>query len=147
MYRKRAEEHYREVLICPLCDALKSNRKAMIDHLEDEHSDEEAIEKLGWVGEYPIDNEIITCTPVKRYCEKCGKETNQVHADAKDMDEYICLECKKVDKNKCWNCGGELVENYDNTIGQFFKVRNVKHWKCKKCGQGHYEFRGGEDGT
>lgn len=57
MNRKRAEEHYREALICPLCDHLTANREAMIDHLEDEHSDEEALEKLGWIGLYPVEAE------------------------------------------------------------------------------------------
>ena len=49
MERERAER-YRQTLLCPLCDFVAGNRNAIISHLEDDHSDEEAIEELGWVN-------------------------------------------------------------------------------------------------
>jgi len=48
MKRERAETNYREMLLCPLCDHLTANREAMINHLVDEHSDEEALDQLAW---------------------------------------------------------------------------------------------------
>jgi hypothetical protein len=47
MKRERAEGYYNEVLICPLCEYTTSERRVMITHLEDSHTDEEAIEQLG----------------------------------------------------------------------------------------------------
>ena len=52
MNRKRAENYYNEILLCPLCEYTCSNdRKVMITHLENSHTDKEAIDLLGWEEE------------------------------------------------------------------------------------------------
>jgi len=87
------------------------------------------------------EEDLVKGTPVRRYCKNCKKETNQVHAEAKDMNSYLCLECKQSEKaHTCWDCGGELVENYDGIMGEYCKETNVKHYKCKNCGKGHYDI-------
>lgn len=65
MKRKRAEEYYSPVLLCPLCEHLEGIHYAelddaqsrMIDHIALNHDDEEAISMLGWIGLYPEEEE------------------------------------------------------------------------------------------
>ena len=62
MNRKRAEDYYNPIILCPLCEHIEGlgdtnvvdeARARMIEHLVEKHSDEEAIELFGWIGLYP----------------------------------------------------------------------------------------------
>lgn len=61
MRKKRAEMYYNPVILCPLCnhqegfdidrdgDDFQDVRERMVKHLIEKHTDEEAIDLLGWV--------------------------------------------------------------------------------------------------
>lgn len=69
MNRQRANEYYNPSILCPLCnhlegfdidqngDDFREVRNRMIDHLTTKHDDEDAEDLLGWIGEYPEEEE------------------------------------------------------------------------------------------